>query len=99
MDFYNVFKAMREEYPENICLAAIQIYTLNLALKPNANFEQKILKKAKKVLWEVSEENFDIAVELWQVAYDWECRQSLQGMGGCVTKSFSQLIKEEESSK
>ena len=94
MNCHKIFSAICLEFPDNIALAAVQIYSLNLVLKPINNFEKKILKKAKKLLWELADEDFDLAVKIWKVIYTWECRQSLQGMGGCKAKTFKQLLAE-----
>jgi hypothetical protein len=94
MDFYRIFNAIKSEYPENIALSAIQIYSLNLALKPSNNFETKIIKKAKKLLWEMSDSDFDLAVKIWKAIYSWQCCQSLQGLGGCKAKTFKQILTE-----
>jgi len=96
MDFYKIFSAIKLEYPENIALAAMQIYTLNLSLKPRleGKFEEKIIKKAKKVLWQVSDSDFDLAVKIWKAIYSWQCCQSLQGLGGCKAKTFKQILTE-----
>jgi hypothetical protein len=94
MDFYKIFSAIKLEYPENIALAVIQIYSLNLALKPSNNFETKIIKKAKKLLWEMSDSDFNLAVKIWKAIYSWQCCQSLQGLGGCKAKTFKQILTE-----
>ena len=95
MDYHGIFKAISAEYPEHVALAAIQIYTINLSTKPklSGKFEQKIIKKANKLLWEMSTEERDIAINIWKVIYDWQTRQSLKGLGGCEMKTFKQLIK------
>lgn len=95
MDYHKVFKAICAEYPEHIALAAIQIYTINLVIKPKLNgFEQKIIKKTSKLLWEMEEEDKELAIKIWKVIYDWMNCQSLQGLGGCTTKTFKQLLDE-----
>ena len=95
MSYYEIFKGISAEYPEHIALAAIQIYTINLTNKPrlDGNFEQKIIKKANKLLWGMSPEDRELAIKLWKVIHDWQTRQSLQGLGGCTTKTFRQLIE------
>jgi hypothetical protein len=94
MDYHKIFSAICLEFPENIALSAIQIYSLNLALKPSNNFEAKIVKKAKKLLWEMSDSDFDLAVKIWKAIYSWQCCQSLQGLGGCKAKTFKQILTE-----
>lgn len=92
MDYHKIFSAICLEFPDHIALAATQIYSLNLVLKPSNNFEKKIIKKAKKLLWEMSDSDFDLAVKIWKAIYPWDCSQSLQGMGGCKVKTFKQLL-------
>lgn len=97
MKYYEIFKAMSAEHPEHVALAAIQIYAINLSTRPklNGKFEQKIIKKANKLLWELTIEDRELAIKLWQVAYQWATCQSLQGLGGCTTKTFKQLLSEQ----
>jgi hypothetical protein len=96
MTYYEIFKAISAEYPEHIALASVQIYTINLStkLKLNGKFEQKIIKKSNKLLWEMSESDRELAVSIWQVIYHWLNCQSLQGLGGCEVKTFKQLLGE-----
>ena len=97
MNYYEIFKALSAEYPEHVALAVIQIYTINLSTKPklNGKFEQKIIKKANKLLWELITEDRELSIKLWKVAYQWATCQSLQGLGGCTTKTFKQLLDEQ----
>ncbi len=37
---------------------------------------------------------FKDALLCWNVLYDWECKQSLHGLGGCEKGTFKQLIEE-----
>ena len=97
MTYYEIFKAISAEYPEHVALAAIQIYTINLSTKPklDGKFEQKIIKKANKLLWRMSPEDRNLAISLWRVTYQWLACQSLQGLGGCTTKTFKRLLNEQ----
>lgn len=97
MTYYEIFKAISAEYPEHIAIAAIQIYTINLSTKPklNGKFEQKIIKKASKLLGGMAEEDRELTIKIWKVMYKWTTRQSLQGLGGCTTKTFKQLLDEQ----
>lgn len=94
MNYHKIFSAICLEFPDNIALAAVQVYSLNMVLKPSDNFEAKIIKKAKKLLWEMSDSDFDLAIKIWKAIYSWQCRQSLQGLGGCKAKTFKQLLAE-----
>ena len=93
MDYYKLYNNLTTEYPEYIALSVVQVCTINMTLKPCTNFENKIIKKSKKVLWELSEKDFNLVVNLWKVSYDWQCRQTLQGLGGCKVKTFKQLLE------
>ena len=96
MNHYEIFKAISAEYPEHIALAAVQIYTVNLTIKLrfDQKLKQKIIKKANKLLWEMSENERELSIKIWDVIYSWQARQALQGMGGCVAKTFKQLVLE-----
>jgi hypothetical protein len=36
---------------------------------------------------------YELALQCWRVAYDWETRQTLQGLGGCKSKTFKELLE------
>ena len=103
MNYYTIFKAIKEEYGEEIALTAVQIYTINLtpsfytkdAFYENAS--EFLRKEARKVLWETDDDTFFLCWKVFGCIHEWESRQSLQGLGGCVAKTFKQLVEEYEA--
>ena len=103
MDYYTVFKAIKEEYGEEIALTAVQICTINLT--PSfytkdefyENASEFLRKEARKVLWETDDDTFFLCWKVFGCIHKWGSRQSLQGLGGCVTKTFKQLVEEYEA--
>lgn len=102
MNYYKIFKAIKEEYGEEIALTAVQIYTINLT--PSfytkdefyENASEFLRKEARKVLWE-NDDTFFLCWKVFGCIHEWESRQSLQGLGGCVAKTFKQLVEEYEA--
>lgn len=99
-NYNTVFSAIGDEFSQEIALAAIQIHTLNLTPVVNSQDEfydnpsEFLRNQARKVLWEMSFEDFCTAWKVYRCIHEWESRQSLQGLGGCVTKTFKQLVAE-----
>ena len=102
MNYYKIFKAIKEEYGEEIALTAVQIYTINLT--PSVYTKDEIYEnaseflrtEARRVLWETDDDTFFLCWKVFGCIHEWESRQSLQGLG-CVSKTFKQLIEEYEN--
>ena len=102
MDYYTIFKAIKEEYGEEVALTAIQIYTINIT--PSVYSRDEFYENARKFLWEEAVKvlwvnDYDTFLLSWKVSrcmYEWQMRQSLHGLGGCTTKTFKQLVEEYE---
>ena len=103
MNYYKIFKAIKDEYGEEIALTAVQIYTINLT--PSfytkdefyENASEFLRKEARKVLWETDDDVFFLCWKIFGCIHEWESRQSLQGLGECVAKTFKQLVEEYEA--
>lgn len=97
-NYHKAFVAISSEFGSEVALAAIQIYSINLLKSTSEldefyeNPEAIIRRLARELLWETPEKDFDFVFKVYQCIYDWETRQSLQGLGGCVTKSFKELL-------
>lgn len=95
----NMFKAISAEFDEKIAIAVLQVVTINLTLKIKESEwsvagqrVKRITKRAKKLLWELNDDEFHLVMSLWDVSHDWEVRQTLQGLGGCEPKTFTALL-------
>ena len=103
MIYKKIYDAVKAEFNDEIALTVVQILTINLSKKIKKKdmivkgiFRDKVLTKAKKVLWEVDDDTFDLAVKIWDVYPSWNTRQSLHGLGGCTIKTFKELLDDEQ---
>ena len=103
MNYYTIFKAIKDEYGEEIALTAIQMYTINVTPSvyirdkfslPDGKFLQE---EVMKVLWVNDYDTFLLSWKVFRCIHEWQSRQSLQREGGCVTKTFKQLVEEYEA--
>ena len=103
MNYYTIFKAIKDEYGEEIALTAVQIYTINLtsAVYTNKGFLEDasgfLRTEARRALWETDDDTFFLCWKVFGCIHEWESMQSLQGLGGCVAKTFKQLVEEYEN--
>jgi len=80
---------------------ASMILALNLTLKCKpadlevpGNFEDRIFKKARKMLWRLDDKEFNEIVRIWKCFYNYDLEQCIPaGMGGHVTRSLKQIYK------
>lgn len=98
-NYVKLYDAVKAEFNDEIALSVVQILTINHSVKPKKKdmvtkglFRDKILKKSKKVLWEVDDDTYDLAVKIWDVVPSWETRQEFNGLGGCTIKCFKELL-------
>ena len=95
MNFAKLYSAISEEFSPKFALMVIQIATINMTTKiPKdiSTFAGKVEKKARKLLWEESRADVDLALALVDCVHAWEIGQSMNGLGGCVRKSFKELL-------
>jgi hypothetical protein len=99
MKFQELYNQVESEFDAEIALCVIQIMSINLLLKPKVaemmgekSFEERIIKKAKKLLWEVDADIVEQSIQVWNQVHDWETHKTLQGLGGCEYKTFKQLL-------
>lgn len=98
MNHVAIFNAIKADFSEEIALSACQINAINLTLKVKkkelaggGNREERIAKKARKLLWELSDEDFSLSMIIWDLIHDWEINQTCHGLGGCEKKTFKEL--------
>ena len=98
MQYIKVFKAIEEEFDSEIALMVIQVLTVaqeayNKGRAKYLGEPQKYLRKSfKDIFWEQHEEKQSLVWNLFNVVYDWEIAQEMQGLGGCEVESFKELI-------
>ena len=101
MKFMKVWCAVADEVGIETAVLVIQITTIQLALKPTKkemqgvkSFGDRVIKRAKEVLWDEDPKRVEQAIDLWRVSYDWQIRQEMAGLGGCEKKTFKELLTE-----
>lgn len=99
MKFMKLFEAVADEFDMDVALAVVQIITIQLRLKPKMkeltgekSFEERVITKAKDVLWETDSSIVEQAIQVWRVTHDWDVRQTMAGLGGCEKKTFKELL-------
>jgi len=103
MKYIEVFNQVQSEFDTEIALCVTQIYSINLLLKPSMaelkgkkSFEERIIRRAKKLLWEVDADIVEQSIQIWKQVHNWQSRKTMQGLGGCEYKTFRQLLGEEQ---
>lgn len=103
MKYIEMFNAVELEFDTTIALCVVQIYSINLLLKPSMaelkgkkSFEERIIRRAKALLWEVDGDIVAKSIQIWKQVHDWQSRKTMQGLGGCEYKTFRQLLGEEQ---
>ena len=98
-DFTKLYDTVKAEFNDEIALSVVQILTINLTTKIKKKdmnvkgiFRDKILKKAKKALWQLDDDTFELSVKIWDVYPSWITRQEMHGLGGCTIKTFKELL-------
>lgn len=98
MNHFKIFNAISEELGPQVALHAVQIMSINLTIDWTDEFIDNpttvIKQKAKELLWELSESDFEFSFKVYQCIHDWDCRQVLQGLGGCKPKTFKELLED-----
>lgn len=99
MKFTEIHAAIHKDFGAEVALAAVQILAISMIIKTKnsdlvgkTKWSDRVLKKAKKVLWETPEEDFELAKACWLVIHSWAAGQQFHGMGGCVAKTFAELV-------
>ncbi len=101
MKYNDIYNAVKEEFNHDVALLTVQMLTIHMStkIKDPFKFHDKIVSKISKTLAGTDPVVFDIAMKCWEVCYEWETRQSLTGFGGCVKKTFKELIQEKIDKK
>jgi hypothetical protein len=98
-EFHNILKPMLDEGLDfKTSLLATLIYAINLQLPLDNCSTDVVREQAKHLLWQYSDDEFNAAWELYSCIYEYECRQSLQGLGGCVATSYADLLTNKPTS-
>lgn len=99
MNPYKISKDLRAEgFDEEVISNVVVINGLHMSKKIRPRhidtiglYTQELKEKSRDVLWETTDKVFGEAWELSQIIYDYELTHSLNGLGGCVAKTYREL--------
>ena len=94
MNYSKIYDTIAEEFSPKIALMVVQIITISMTTKipKDLKLMSKVERKARKLLWEESRADVDLALALVDCVHSWEIGQSMNGLGGCERKSFKELL-------
>lgn len=106
-DFKRTFEALKAEFADHF-LASIVCGMIHLNcekkiedrhvlkhLIKDGSFTSELLDEFNSAFYVIRTkwpETYNQALDCWRVYYDWQCRQSMHGLGGCEKKTFKELI-------
>jgi len=100
MNQFELFKAVKAEFSEEVAISAVVVNAINLSigiknsdLLEKGRFTKRIIKKAKKVLWRLSDAEFEEAFTIAMVYHEYDMRKTMRGLGGCTEISFRDLLE------
>lgn len=101
MDYVKVFNEVKEAFDQDTAVVVVVALTLNLSKKVKGrhilkvgSFSEELDAKTRDVLWELSIEEVNKAIEIRNCIYDWDLSQSLDGLGGSRKKSLKEIYDE-----
>ena len=101
MKHTEIFETVKQEFGQDIAVLVMMIVALNLSkeitmehLTNRNSFTNELLDQATSLFWEIEKEKIEIAILVWDNLYIWECCKEMQGLGGCVYKTLTQLVAE-----
>lgn len=93
-----VFAAVSAEFSQAVALRVVAVHAIHMVQKIKeadlataGRFSARLEKRARKVLWAETPEEFSEAFKIAMALYDFETRRSLQGLGGCTPVSLREL--------
>ena len=100
MDPVLIFKTLKSEgFNDGIAIGVLQFLTVMLTtkvtlkdFKKSGKYLEKVDRKAKRVLWHLSKDDFNLVYKLSMCLHDWDIDQTLNGLGGCTAKTFKELL-------
>ena len=107
MSLLNLFETLKNEgFSEKIALAVCTSDAIHRSTKPKneellpENRGKYRLRVLEKIEGYLSTKNYSLeetkqVVDLWSCIYSWEIGRDMNGIGGCVYKTFKELLKTE----
>ena len=100
MKTQRVFDAVKAEYEEAVALLVVVVHAIALSTKPKDTdfrgrgvFRNRVCTKARKRLWEETQEDFDLAVAITDALHEFESRIACEGLGGCTRATLREIVE------
>lgn len=102
MNHQRIYDALYQDFGPVIALSVCQVNAINLTMKvkkrdwdSNNTFNRpdRVIKKAKKLLYALDPNDFNLIIALWKDVNVWEIGQDMDGIGGCTKKTFLELLQ------
>ena len=97
MELQQLYRLARKEYSHSVCIGLCAAHAIHLSMSiklrdmtETGRFWGRVEKKIRKTLWQ--EPELDLIVKLCFAVYDVELSHSLQGLGGCTPKTFTEVL-------
>lgn len=95
-----LFNQVKKEFGEKTAIIVSCMYAVHLCkpikkkhLKSGGLFSDELIDLFRKRFYELDELKLEFCIKIWSCIYDWEVGQSLDGFGGCKSKTFKELLK------
>ena len=86
-----------QDYPHEVCLGLCAAHAIHMSMRITekdwaepGRFDARLEKKIRRALWQ--EPHIDLIVKLCLATYEVETTHALHGLGGCVAKSFKDVL-------
>ena len=99
MNYKNYQSAVESDYGPDVARLTMQLLTImffsymqdpdNLCTFKS---KKKTAKIFKAVFWEEKQSDFETALQCFHVYYDWDIKNSMRGLGGCIAETPAQLV-------
>ena len=103
MKAIDVFTEVKNEFSETMAADVLVIVGILMATKPKTkellgetSFNDRVKAKARKVLWELIDHDFEFAFRITMALNEFKGRRALQGLGGCVVMSLKEIVERGE---
>lgn len=106
MELVKVYDLVMQDFGQDkeLALLVVSFHTIHLAEKAKTKdftkegkFVDRIVGKFNKFAWQQNKQKCDLAVSIGLALYDFEVKETLQGLGGCVFSKLSDIVKEKQN--
>ena len=103
MELQKLYNLVMTEFEndQELALMVVSFHTIHLVekiklsdFKKEGKFANRIIEKFKKRVWQQNRYKIDLAINIGLSIYDYEIKESMQGIGGCKFKRLSDIVKD-----